>query len=158
MNYEIELFLGAAAAVVACLGNRDRRQAAVSGDYVEIRSCDVYTGSCFANAEMGLEGKDAIMTWSIRKGEVDGVNLDGLKVVAVVRASGTLGDVVAVSTGRPLGADYRQVRHFQTARRPGSLCEKQGRQGAGRHREALRRPRSRSMCAWPVARRKAAPK
>ena len=33
------------------------------------------------------------MTWSIRKGDVDGVNLDGLKAVAVVRANGTLGDV-----------------------------------------------------------------
>jgi hypothetical protein len=81
------------AAVVACLAIATGAQAAVSGDYVEIRSCDVYTGPCFANAEMGLEGKEAIMTWSIRKGEIDGVNLDGLKVVAVVRANDTLGDV-----------------------------------------------------------------
>ena len=67
--------------------------AAVTGSYVEIRSCDVYTGPCFANAEMGLEGQEAIMTWSIRKGEIDGVKLDGLSVIAVVQAKDTLGDV-----------------------------------------------------------------
>jgi hypothetical protein len=42
---------------------------------------------------MGLEGQEAILTWSIRKGEIDGVNLDGLSVIAVVRAKETLGDV-----------------------------------------------------------------
>jgi hypothetical protein len=80
-------------AVAACLAIATGASAAVSGDYVEIRSCDVYTGSCFANAEMGLTGHEAIMTWSIRKGDLDGVKLDGLNVIAVVRASETLGDV-----------------------------------------------------------------
>jgi hypothetical protein len=86
------LFSGLAA-LVACLAMVSGASAAVSGSYVEIRSCDVYTGPCFANAEMGLEGQEAIMTWSIRKGELDGVNLDGLSVIAVVRAKDTLGDV-----------------------------------------------------------------
>ena len=30
---------------------------AISGDYLEVRSCDVYTGPCFSNAEMNLSGK-----------------------------------------------------------------------------------------------------
>ena len=29
----------------------------ISGEYLEIRSCSVYTGPCFANAEMGVTGK-----------------------------------------------------------------------------------------------------
>ncbi|MEX2140803.1 MAG: DUF1326 domain-containing protein [Pirellulales bacterium] len=86
-------FFTVMAALVASFAIVTGAQAAVTGSYVEIRSCDVYTGSCFANAEMGLEGQEAIMTWSIRKGEVDGVNLDGLSVIAVVRAKDTLGDV-----------------------------------------------------------------
>jgi hypothetical protein len=86
-------FMSAIAALVACFAIVTGAQAAVTGSYVEIRSCDVYTGSCFANAEMGLEGQEAIMTWSIRKGDVDGVKLDGLSVIAVVRAKDTLGDV-----------------------------------------------------------------
>jgi hypothetical protein len=85
--------LSALAALVASFAIATAAQAAVSGDYVEIRSCDIYTGSCFANAEMNLNGHEAILTWSIRKGELDGVKLDGLKVLAVVRANNTLGDV-----------------------------------------------------------------
>jgi hypothetical protein len=65
----------------------------IAGDYVEIRSCDIYTGSCFANAEMTLTGHEAIMAWSVRDGDLDGVNLDGLNVIAVVQARDTLGDV-----------------------------------------------------------------
>ena len=85
--------LTALAAVFACFALATVASAAISGNYVEIRSCDVYTGPCFANAEMGLEGHEAIMTWSIRKGDLDGVKLDGLNVIAVVRAADTLGDV-----------------------------------------------------------------
>ena len=63
----------------------------ITGDYVEIRSCDVYTGPCFANGEMGLTGEEAILTWSVDQGSWEGVALDGLNVIAVVRASATLG-------------------------------------------------------------------
>ncbi len=63
----------------------------LSGEYFEIRTCDIYTGPCFANAEVGLTGKDALMAWSIEKGAFQGVDLAGLKVIAVISASGTLG-------------------------------------------------------------------
>ena len=65
----------------------------ISGDYLEVRSCDVYTGPCFANAEMGLTGKEGMLVWSIREGSWNGVKLDGLNVIAIVRADGTLGDL-----------------------------------------------------------------
>ncbi len=64
----------------------------ISGDYIESRSADVYTGPCFANAEVDLVGNQAIMGWHVNKGSWNGVPLDGLSVVGVVRASGTLGD------------------------------------------------------------------
>jgi hypothetical protein len=64
----------------------------ISGDYLEVRTCDIYTGPCFANAEMGLTGKEGILVWSVRQGAWNGVALDGLKLVAVVRADDTLGD------------------------------------------------------------------
>ena len=66
--------------------------AAIKGDYVEVRSADIYTGPCFANSELNLEGKQAMMTWRINQGSFEGVNLDGLSVVAVVLANATLGD------------------------------------------------------------------
>lgn len=65
--------------------------AQISGDYLETRTCDVYTGPCFANAQTGLCGRQAIMAWSIDEGEYRGVDLSGLKVVVSVHASDTLG-------------------------------------------------------------------
>src|SRR5881396_1961383 len=67
--------------------------ATLSGDYLEVRSCDVYTGPCFANAEMGLSGREGMLVWAIREGAWNGVKLDGLNVIAVVRTDGTLGDL-----------------------------------------------------------------
>jgi hypothetical protein len=87
------LGLAVAAAIAGTANVRPTPQPKVIGDYIEIRSCDVYTGSCFANAEMNLTGHEAIMAWSVRDGAIDGINLDGLNVIAVVQANGTLGDV-----------------------------------------------------------------
>jgi hypothetical protein len=64
---------------------------ALSGEYLETRTCDVYTGPCFANAQSGLCGRQAILAWSIDRGEFQGVDLAGLKVVVSVLASDTLG-------------------------------------------------------------------
>jgi len=63
----------------------------ITGQYVEARTCDVWTGPCFANADFNLGGKHAVLAWKIAKGSVDDVNLDGLCVVAVVSAKNTLG-------------------------------------------------------------------
>jgi hypothetical protein len=63
----------------------------ISGTYIEARTCQVYTGPCFAMGEVGLAGKHAVMSWSIAAGQHDDVDLSGLKVAMVVRASGTLG-------------------------------------------------------------------
>jgi len=65
----------------------------ISGTYLEVRSCDVYTGPCFANGEMGLAGKEAVMVWSVREGSWKGVVLDGLNVIAVVKTDDTMGDL-----------------------------------------------------------------
>lgn len=64
----------------------------VRGEYIEARTADVYTGPCFANSEVGLTGDLAVMGWKIEKGSWQGVNLDGLSVMGVVKASSTLGD------------------------------------------------------------------
>jgi hypothetical protein len=65
----------------------------ISGTYLEVRSCDVYTGPCFANGEMGLAGKEAVMVWAVREGSWKGVALDGLNIIAVVKTDGTMGDL-----------------------------------------------------------------
>src|SRR5688572_21639619 len=65
--------------------------ATVRGQYVEARTCDVYAGSCFANADTGLTGKNAVLAWKVESGAVAGTRLDGLGVAAVVSANETLG-------------------------------------------------------------------
>src|SRR5260370_8636898 len=77
----------------------------VRGEYIEARTADVYTGPCFANAEVGLTGDLAVMGWKIEKGSFQGVNLDGLSVMGVIRAGNTLGDVTA--TAYPVRAVLR---------------------------------------------------
>src|SRR5262249_367700 len=65
--------------------------AGITGTYIEARTCDVWTGPCYANAEMNLGGKHAVLGWSVEKGELNGVKLDGLGVVARAAASDTPG-------------------------------------------------------------------
>jgi hypothetical protein len=64
----------------------------IHGDYIETRSADVYTGQCFANGEVNLVGREAILAWHVQNGSWDGISLDGLTIAAAVRAHGTLGD------------------------------------------------------------------
>ena len=63
----------------------------IYGEYIESRNMDVYTGHCFAMSEVNLAGDQAILAWRVSKGEWNGVRLDGLSVVGVAKASGTLG-------------------------------------------------------------------
>jgi hypothetical protein len=76
-------------------------QPAIEGNYLEVRSCDVYTAACHANAEIGLTGEEATMAWQVTHGSYNGVDVSGLAVVAVIRADGTLTNVNTDSfTGR----------------------------------------------------------
>src|SRR6266852_9398769 len=84
----IALFLAATMGFAAGIPSNS-----IYGDYVEARTADVYTGPCFANSEVGLTGELAVFGWRVTKGSWSGVDLDGLGVVGVVRASSTLGDV-----------------------------------------------------------------
>ncbi len=65
----------------------------IGGEYIEARTAEVWVGPCFANGEVEINGKEAILGWRIDRGEWQGVNLEGLSVAAVVRAEHTIGMV-----------------------------------------------------------------
>ena len=65
--------------------------AQISGEYIESRTCDVYTGPCFANGQIGQAGREALMAWKVDKGSWNNVDLAGLGVVLVMNANDTLG-------------------------------------------------------------------
>ena len=83
----ISLSLGLVAALASGVSAES-----IKGNYVEARTCDVYTGPCFANSEFGLTGDQALMAWKVESGSWKGVDLSGLGVVAAVKAGNTLGD------------------------------------------------------------------
>jgi len=64
----------------------------ISGSYIETRNADIWTGACVANSEINLAGDQAILAWRVDHGRWNGVALDGLGVVGVVKAAATLGD------------------------------------------------------------------
>lgn len=63
----------------------------ISGEYIESRTCDVYTGPCFANGQIGQAGREALMAWKVDKGSWNGVDLAGLGAVLVLNGNDTLG-------------------------------------------------------------------
>jgi hypothetical protein len=65
----------------------------INGNYIEARTTDVYTGPCFANGEIEMNGREAVFGWKITRGNWQGVDLAGLSVVGVIRTEHTLGDV-----------------------------------------------------------------
>ncbi len=84
---------GAIATALLVVATAMSASAAIKGDYVEARSADVYTAACYANSEVGLVGDQAILAWRVSEGSWKGTRLNGLGVVAVVKANATLGDV-----------------------------------------------------------------
>ena len=79
---------------LAALGFASQGQK-ITGDYLESRSADVYVAQCFANGEVGLVGDQALLAWHVQNGSWNGEKLDGLTVIAAVKANATLGDPYA---------------------------------------------------------------
>lgn len=83
------------AALVLVLAAGTTQAADISGTYIESRNAEIYASHCFANSEIGITGDLAVMAWNIESGRQNGVSLDGLSVVAVVKASSTIGNPFA---------------------------------------------------------------
>lgn len=77
--------LAAAPAVLAASG-----ATTVTGDYVEARTAEVFAGGCIQGSEGEAAGREAILAWRVARGQVNGVALDGLSVVAIVAGDANL--------------------------------------------------------------------
>lgn len=85
------IFATAIAAVAAAPPLRAADRPSIVGQYVETRTAEVFTGGCLMNSEGETGGREALMAWKIGRGELAGVPLDGLSVVAAVTADINLG-------------------------------------------------------------------
>ena len=66
-------------------------KATVTGQYVEARTAEVFTGGCIMGSEAETVGKQAVLAWKVDRGSFNGVSLDGLSVVAAVVVDRNLG-------------------------------------------------------------------
>ena len=89
----MKLVLGTAAAVMlsSAVIAAEGAAAKITGDYVEVRTAEVFTGGCIMGSEGETSGREAIMAWRVSRGSANGVSLDGLSVVAVIAADMNLG-------------------------------------------------------------------
>src|SRR5271163_1762171 len=123
------LRLAICAVVLAVLVAAPARAGEITGQYVEVRNCDVWTGPCFANSEGNLTGKNAALVWNIKEGTLGDVRLDGLTVVAVIQANETLG-VTQTGVGKAVVIVDSRATEAQRAAliklvksQAGQLCE-----------------------------------
>src|SRR6266536_1049887 len=72
----------------------------VTGEYVEARTAEVFTGGCIMNSEAETMGRQAVLAWKVDRGSFNGVSLDGLSIVAALSGDRNLG-IVETGGGRP---------------------------------------------------------
>lgn len=78
--------------VLALMGAGAAQAEGPSGDYMEARTADVFTGPCFSNAEVFITGHQAILAWKVNRGSWNGEDLSGLTVAAALRGSTTFSE------------------------------------------------------------------
>src|SRR5579862_4182774 len=56
----------------------------MTGEYIEARTCNVYTGACHANGELVTAGREAVLAWQVNTGSFEGADLANLNAAAVM--------------------------------------------------------------------------
>jgi hypothetical protein len=79
-------------AVSALVFNSQAENVSLRGDYVEVRTASVFAGACHYNGEVVTTGRDAMMAWNVTSGKWQGVDLTGVRVLAIVSADANLAE------------------------------------------------------------------
>jgi hypothetical protein len=79
-------------AVSALVFSSQAENVSLRGDYVEVRTASVFAGACHYNGEVVTTGRDAMMAWNVTSGKWQGVDLTGVRVLAVVSADANLSE------------------------------------------------------------------
>src|SRR6267143_5007288 len=85
--------------LISCVGavalTSQAENTSVKGDYVEVRTASVFAGACHYNGEVTTTGRDALMAWNVTSGSWEGVDLKGVRAIAVVSADDNLSNAQA---------------------------------------------------------------
>jgi hypothetical protein len=79
-------------AVSALVFSSQAENVSLRGDYVEVRTASVFAGACHFNGEVVTTGRDALMAWNVTSGKWQGVDLTGVRVMAIVSAEANLAE------------------------------------------------------------------
>jgi hypothetical protein len=79
-------------AVSALVFSSQAENVSLRGDYVEVRTASVFAGACHYNGEVVTTGRDAMMAWNVTSGKWQGVDLTGVRVLAIVSADANLSE------------------------------------------------------------------
>ncbi len=79
-------------AVSALVFSSQAENVSLRGDYVEVRTASVFAGACHYNGEVVTTGRDAMMAWNVTSGKWQGVDLAGVRVMAIVSADANLAE------------------------------------------------------------------
>jgi uncharacterized protein DUF1326 len=82
-------------AVSALVFSSRAENVSLRGDYVEVRTASVFAGACHYNGEVVTTGRDAMMAWNVTSGKWQGVDLAGVRAVAIVTADANLSEEAA---------------------------------------------------------------
>lgn len=82
-------------AVSALVFSSRAESVSLRGDYVEVRTASVFAGACHYNGEVVTTGRDALMAWNVTSGKWQGVDLTGVRVLAIVSSEANLGEANA---------------------------------------------------------------
>ena len=89
----LAILLTALAALASSVSLSSRADTSfVRGDYVEVRTASVFAGACHYNGELTTSGRDALMAWNVKSGEWRGVDLAGVRIVAIVSSGANLAE------------------------------------------------------------------
>ena len=90
--------LASIVAVSALVFSSQAENVSLRGDYVEVRTASVFAGACHYNGEVVTTGRDAMMAWQVTSGSWQGVDLTGVRAMAIVTAEANLSDDKAART------------------------------------------------------------
>jgi len=79
-------------AVCALVFSSQAENVSVRGEYVEVRTASVFAGACHYNGELVTTGRDAMMAWNVTSGKWNGIDLTGVRALAIVSASANLSE------------------------------------------------------------------
>ncbi len=92
MRKGLFVFAAMLVAVSALVFSSRAESVSLRGEYVEVRTASVFAGACHYNGEVVTTGRDALMAWNVTSGKWQGIDLTGVRVLAIVSADANLGE------------------------------------------------------------------